>query len=241
MELSDIWQLFRRWWWLIAIPTVITTLFALPSVPSVVSPPETYGATIRFSAAAPPDAENALAAANDALARSGTYEDTSYVPWLASEYLVVNIPAWVTSSSFATEVSLQLAENDVDISADDLRPAFNADGVRSILTVYYGWDDEAELEAITAASIVVLQTKTPEYFPQLATEPAIIVPLDADIEVVRTAPPITARLRPFITIVIGSIAGVGLAVLAAYTDNTIHERRDLEQLALPVLGDVPKR
>jgi hypothetical protein len=239
MELIDIWHQLRRWWWLIAIPTVITILFALPSIPGAISPPETYGATIRFSAAAPPDAENALAAASDELARSGTYEDTSYVPWLASEYLVVNMPAWITSSSFAREVSERLAADGVDIPADDLRPALNADSVRSTLTVYYGWDDETELEAIAAASVDVLQTETVTYFPQLATEPAIIIPFD-DVDVVQTAPPITARLQPFVTILVGIAAGIGLAVLAAFTDNTVRDRDDLEQLAIPVLGDVPR-
>lgn len=239
MELIDIWHQLRRWWWLIAIPTAITTLFALPALPGAINPSTTYGATIRFSAAAPPDAENTLAAASDDLARSGTYEDTSYVPWLASEYLVVNMPAWITSSSFAQAVTERLAADGIGIAADDLRPALNADSARSTLTVYYGWDDEDELEAIAAASIDVLQTETVTYFPQLATEPAIIIPFD-DVDVVQTSPPITTRLQPFVTIVVGLAAGVGLAVLAAFTDNTLRGREDLQQLAIPVLGEVPR-
>lgn len=239
MELIELWTLARRWWWLVAIPTVITTLAALPAIAGAISPPETYGATIRFSAAAPPDSENVLAAATDPLARSGTYEDTAYVPWLASEYLVVNMPAWITSSSFTAEVEAVLAANGHTIDTDDLGAAFNADAVRSTLTVYYGWDNEAELEAIAAASVEVLQTRTPDYFPQLATEPALIIPLD-EADIVRTAPPITARIRPFIQIVIGLAAGLGLAVMAIYTDDTVRQRNDLETLELAVLGHVPR-
>ena len=239
MELTELLILVRRWWWLIAIPTVITTLAALPAVPGALSPPETYGATIRFSAAAPPDSENALAAETDNLARSGTYEDTAYVPWLASEYLVVNLPAWITSTSFASEVSIRLAQDGINIDEDDLQPAFNADAVRSTLVVYYGWDNRAELEAITTASIEVLQQQTPDYFPQLATEPAIIIPLD-EADIVQTAPPITARIRPFIQIIIGLAAGVGLMVLAAYLDNTVREPNDLGAMSIMVIGSVPR-
>lgn len=239
MERLEILRPLWRWWWLILIPTVITFVASLPALPGVISPPETYGASLRFSAAAPPSVANEIAASEDNLARSGTYEDTSYVPWLASEYLVVNIPQWVTSSSFATAVSEQLAAQAVDISADDLRPAFNADGSRSVFIVYYGWDDEAELEQIMAASVVVLQTQNHDVFPQLGGEPATIIQLD-DIDVVRTAPPLTARLRPFLQIFIGLGAGVGLAYLAAYLDNEVRDRDDLEALGLVVVGEIPK-
>ena len=240
MELIAIWNVLRRYWLLIAIPAFITLLWTLPALPDAISPPETYGLTMRFSAAVPPDLENALAAATDSITRSGTYEDTSYVPWLASEYVVVNLPQWVTSSSFASHVSDHIREQDLDISTDDLRPAFNADSSRSILVVFLGWDDEAELEKIAAATITVLQTQNQEYFPQLATEPAQITPLD-EIDVVRTTPPLTSRFRPFIRLLIGLAAGIGLAFLADYLDDTIRSTNDLEQLDVTVIGAVPKK
>ncbi len=239
MELIALWNILRRRWWLIMIPTVVTLLWTLPTVPDAISPPETYGATLRFSAAAPPDSENELAAATDGLPRSGTYEDTAYVPWLASEYLVVNLPQWVTSSSFATEVSELLATQDINISADDLRPAFAADSARSIFVVYLGWDDEQELEHIAAATITVLQTRNQQYFPQLATEPAIITPFD-DVEVVRTTPPLTNRFNPFIRVFLGLAAGVGLAFLADYLDDTVRDTSDLDQLDLAIMGSIPR-
>lgn len=237
MELLVLWKIVRRWWWLVAIPTVITLLWALPALPDALVPPETYGATIRFSAAASPDTENALAAASDPVTRSGSYEDTAYVPWLASEYLVVNLPAWVTSMRFAAAVSEELATNGLEIDAKDLRPAFNADSSRSILVVYFGWDDEAELEQIAEATITVLQTQNQDYFPQLATEPATITPLD-EVDVVQTAPPLTTRFRPFLRVFVGLAAGLALAFLAEYLDDTVHATDDLRELT--VLGTIPK-
>lgn len=240
MELIAIWNVLRQYWLLIAIPVVITLLWILPALPDAISPPETYGLTMRFSAAAPPDLENALSSATDPITRSGTYEDTSYIPWLASEYVVVNLPQWVTSSSFASHVSDQLRQQDINISSEDLRPAFNADSSRSILVVYFGWDDEKELENIATATITVLQTLNQEYFPQLATEPAQITPLD-EIDIVRTAPPLTARFRPFMRLIIGLVAGIGLAFLADYLDDTVRVADDLEKLELTVVGTVPKK
>lgn len=239
MELIALWNTLRRRWWLIAIPTLITLLWTLPSLPDAISPPETYGATIRFSAAAPPDAENAQAASTDSQSRSGTYEDISYVPWLASEYLVVNLPHWIRGSLFATLVSQKLDEQGIQISGDDLRPAFNADSTRSILAVYLGWDDQAELEKIAEAAISVLQTHAQEYFPQLASEAAIFQPLD-EIDVVRTAPPLSARLRPFMRVFVGLIAGLGLAFLADYLDDSVRSIDDLEKLSLVVVASIPR-
>ncbi len=238
LELLTLLNFILRRWWLIAIPAAITLLWSLPAIPDAISPPETYGASIRFTAAAPPDAANATAVPENST--SGTYEDTAYVPWLASEYVVVNMPQWVTSSNFANEVSATLlSDHNLDISADDLRPAFAADSARSIFVVYFGWGNEAELEKIAAATITVLQTRNQQYFPQFAYAPAQIVPLD-EIDVVRTVPPMTARLNPFIRMVIGLAAGLGLAALAEYLDDSVREKADLEKLGLEVLGSIPR-
>jgi uncharacterized protein involved in exopolysaccharide biosynthesis len=238
VELIALWNFLRRRWWLIAIPAAITLVWSLPTLPGTIAPPETYGATMRFTAAAPPGAAQALA--NAPISTGGSYEDTSYVPWLASEYVVVNLPQWVTSSSFAREVSAVLKDEGLDISADDLRPAFAADSTRSIFVVYFGWDDEAELEKIAAATVIVLQTRNQQYFPQFASEPAQIVPLD-EIDVVRTFPPFTDRLMPLVRIALGLAAGIGLAFLADYLDDSVRSPSDLEKLELDVVGCIPRR
>lgn len=239
MELILVWQLIKRWWYLILIPMGMALLWSLPAIPDAISPPETYGASIRFSAAAPPDATHAIAADTDNLPRSGTYEDTAYVPWLASEYVVVNLPQWVTSASFAEEVSAELAANGLEISAEDVRRAFAADSARSILVVYFGWDDESELTAIAEATIKVLQERNQTYFPQFANAPAQIIPLD-DVDVNQTVPPLSTRLNPFIRIILGLAAGIGLATLAAYLDDRIYGETDLRKLDIDVLASIPQ-
>jgi capsular polysaccharide biosynthesis protein len=237
LELIVFWKTIRRWWLIILIPTAIAFVWSLPALSDAIFPPETYGAEMRFTAVAPPDVENAIAA-EEGDNRSGTYEDTSYIPWLASEYVVVNLPSWVTSSSFANAVSEELAMQGIDIDGDDLRAAFVADSARSILTVYLGWDDEEELKAIAQATVTVLQERNQEYFPQFNLEPAQIVPLD-QVEVNQTTPPLTSRLLPLVRTGLGLVVGLGLAFLANYLDDSIRETDDLEKLELTVLGSIP--
>lgn len=230
MELIAFWQMIKRRWWLIALPAAVALVLTLPRLADVVAPPATYGTQLRLTVAAPPDA--------DLESLATPYEDTAYVPWLASEYVVVNMPAWITSDAFAAEVERVLDEGGGDIPGDDLRRAFAADSFRSILTLYVGWDDAEELRRISAAAVTVLQTRTQTYFPQFAAQPAQVVPLD-EIEVNQTAPPITARITPLIRIMIGLAAGVGLAALAEYLDDTIYARAEVEALGLTVLADIP--
>jgi capsular polysaccharide biosynthesis protein len=184
---------------------------------------------MRLTAAAPPNTEIEGV--------TTPYEDTSYVPWLASEYVVVNLPPWIGSDSFADEVSAVLNERGVGID-DDLKGAFIADGSRSILTLYVVWDDPVEVRQIAEAAITVLQTRSQTAWPQAAAEPMQVVPFD-EVEVSELAPPITTRIAPLIRILVGLAAGVGLAVLAEYLDDSLRSRADVEALGLPVLAEIP--
>lgn len=231
MELIALWHFVKRRWWLMALPAVVAFVLTLPVLKNVVKPPVTYVVQIRLTAAAPPSAETA--------AMDKPYEDTVYVPLLASEYVVANMPHWITSDSFAGEVSRLLSQQNITISASDLRPAFQADSIRSILTLFVSWDNADEIRAIAAAAVQVLQTRNQTYFPQFAAEPVRVVALD-DVRVNQAAPPITARLNPLIRIALGLAAGVGLGVLVEYVDTAVRSREDIEDLGLPVLAVVPR-
>ncbi len=231
MELISLWHLIKRRWWLMALPAVAALIVTLPTLKNVVSPPVSYLVQVRLTAAAPPEPEGGDVAT--------PYEDTVYVPLLASEYVAVNMPPWITSDSFANEVSLQLAEQAVDIPAGDLGTAFQADNYRSIFTLYVTWDDASEIRSIADAAITVLQMRNQSYFPPYAAQPVRVVPLD-DVDVSEAAPPIMARLTPLIRILMGLAAGVGLAILAEYLDDAIYTREDVEALGLPVLAQIPR-
>jgi capsular polysaccharide biosynthesis protein len=231
MELIALWHLVKRRWWLILLPAAVTVILTLPALKNVVSPPVTYSVQIRLTAAAPPK--------ESVEGVTTPYEDTIYVPLLASEYVVVNMPHWIMSDSFAREVSLLVNPTYPDITADDLRSAFRADNFRSIMTLYVSWDNAEEIKAIAESAVTVLQTRNQTYFPQFAAEPVQVVALD-DVVVNQAAPPITARLGPLLRIMIGFAAGIGLAALAEYLDDSLRTRADVEALGLPVIAEIPK-
>src|SRR5688572_12037929 len=95
MELRQLWKIARRRWWLIALPSLAALAYAVMlylRAPAGVS----YTTAIGFTAAVPPNGE------------AIGYEDESYYPWLASEYVVNALTDWVTTGSFADEVSAAL-------------------------------------------------------------------------------------------------------------------------------------
>lgn len=230
MELIALWQMLWRRWWLIALPFGVAVLVTLPALGDVVSPPVTYEVQVQMTAATPPE--------TDLTGVTTPYEDAVYVPLLASEFVVLNVPHWIGSDSFAAEVSTLLATQDVEISAGDLSDAFTGDSFHSIMVMFVYWDDADELRLIAEAAITVLQTRNHVYFAQFV-EPLEIIPLD-DINVTEVPPPLTVRVLPLLRIVLGLVAGIGLAVLAEYLDDTVHGRADLEALELSVLAEIPR-
>ncbi len=231
MVFYGLWVVLQRRWWLIVLPGVVVLLTLLPTLPAMLSPASSYVVTMRFSVAAP--ADEAIVAAE-----GQTYEDTSYIPWLQSEYVVVNFPQWVTGDAFAREVSQILASEGRDIPADDVRGAFVADSARSILVVSITRDDPDEAEALANAAVMVLQTRNQAYFPQLAAEPAEVVPLD-EVRVQTVAPSLVNRFMPLLRLAIALGVGLGLAALAEYLDDRVHRPEDLDELEVPLWAVIP--
>ncbi|NDJ53171.1 MAG: hypothetical protein GYB68_08825 [Chloroflexi bacterium] len=226
MELRQLIQVILRRWWIIAIPTVVALaagIYSFATTPVVGS----FSTAIRFTAAAPPE---------DGV----TYEDESYYPWLASEFVVNALTDWVRTSSFANEVSLRLADEGLEIAPGAIQASIAADNVRSVMTVFINWGNPDELMQIAEAVIAVLQNDSALYFPQLNADEVDVVPLDSP-SVGPVPPALTTRLDPFIRIALGAIAGLGLAFLVEYLDPTIRGRRDIERLGLSILAEVPRK
>jgi capsular polysaccharide biosynthesis protein len=232
MELLQLWNVIRRRWWLILLPTIVAVILVIPSLPSVIRPPVSYNITLRFTASQSPTEQNAP-----------TFEDLSYIPWLASEYAVNNIASWMRSDSFAHEIVTQLETQGksgalIDVGA--IRGALVADSARSIMSLSITWADPDEIILLAEAAINVLRTSTSTYFPQFGASAPIIVPHDS-IVVAPVPPMITVRLAPFARVAIGFLAGLGLAFLVDYLDPTIRDSREIEQIiALPVLVEIPR-
>ncbi|MFC1960917.1 hypothetical protein ACFLYO_09420 [Chloroflexota bacterium] len=225
MELKALWRMFLRRWWIIVLPTVIV---AAVTVPQILTPPGGgFTTSVHLTAAQPPTGDEL------------SYEDQSFVPWTASEYLVNGLTDWVRTHTFKEEVSAKLAADGVVIPANALYGSFAADNARSVIVLVASWHDAEQLTAIVEAAIAVLQDYNQDYFPQLAAEPATVTALDT-VVVYATAPSMMNRLKPLVKVALALLVGLGLAALFEYLDDSIYNRRDVELADLAVLGEIPR-
>jgi len=225
MELIALWKMLVRRWYLILIPALIALVFAIPDLRT--PPSGGFTTTVRVSAAQSPDTG------------SPTYEDFSYYPWLASEYLIDNLTIWVQTRSFGEEVARLLAEQGIEVDPGAVAGSIAADNSRSVMALIIGWPDAGQLQAIAEAAIEVLQTRNQVYFPQSAVEAPQVIALD-EIAIAAAPPGLLTRLQPLIKVVLGLLAGLGIAALVELLDDSIHGRADLEALGLPVVGEIPR-
>lgn len=219
MELLLIWHILRRWWWLVAIPVLITALIAAPAL---LRRGESGGftRTITYTGL-----QNL-----DAIPRpQGDYQDI----WLSSELLVRALSNWVKDSSFLDAVVVQAPNTDIT------NFGIATDYDHSIGQIYLSDPSVDDLDTLSKAVITVLTTDNQKYFAQLGGKPADITIL-GETPITPAPPPLTNRLGPLIRIALGLIAGIGLAFLAHYLDPVLRRREEIETLGLPILGSIPR-
>ncbi len=228
MELKQLWAVIARRWWLVLLPAVVALILSLSALRAMITPPLVYTVTIRFTASQIPTDNTAK-----------TFQDQSYIPWLASEYAVSNLARWMGTESFAREMSDKLNQQGKPIDVGAIRSAIIPDSVRSILSITLTWPDPDEIKLMAQAAIDVLRERNGAYFSQFGAKPAEVKPLDAI--VVTPAPtPLGTRLGPLARIMIGLVAGLALAFLAEYLDPTLRNRAEIETLGLPVIAEIPR-
>ncbi|MEO8607414.1 MAG: hypothetical protein ABI690_06010 [Chloroflexota bacterium] len=225
MELMLVLRVLLRRWWLALIPVIIVAAITIPDfLRERGTAAGGFTTTIRYSASQVLEAIPG---------RDGDFQDV----WLASELAVNAMTDWVRTSSFVNEIVRESATKNVEVNPDALSIA--ADNKRSIGQLTISYPDDAALQTIVNAAIDVLKTRAQNYFPQLGGQPAQVTVLD--VPVINAAPPpITNRLAPVFKLIVGVLAGVGLAFLAEYLDPTLRRREQVEALGLPVIATLPR-
>lgn len=108
------------------------------------------------------------------------------------------------------------------------------------MSVSIDWPDRDQLQAIAEAVGAAVQDGGAEYFPQLAGIGAQAVLVDGPgiSEVGRSLKDkLDLPLRLFVALA----AGVALAFLWDYLDDSVRDRAEAEALGAPVLGEIPRR
>jgi capsular polysaccharide biosynthesis protein len=223
LDLITYLRVARRWWWLILLPALAAAAYGLATYRA---PGVAYGASVRYLVGQP------------AGLGATTGYDPNYYRWLTSEYISSALKDWVRTGDFAEAVSARLAEAGLQIPAGAIQGALGSDNVRSVLVVFVTWGDAAQAPAILNAASGAL-AENAAVFPQLGGLAAEVVPLDVP-SPGPIAPSLRSRLDLPLKVILGLALGVGLALAAHYVDPFVREKRELEELGLNVLAEIPR-
>jgi capsular polysaccharide biosynthesis protein len=223
MELRRYWQIFLRRWLFVVIPTAIVLIIGLATYQA---PPPAYNVGVTFIVSQQPS-------------EAATGEDQErYYSWLTSEYIVNGLADWVIGNAFKTAVSAELAAQGYDIPAGAI--GIVADNVRSKLQISMSHNDPEALAAMMDAVITVVTEQNAVALPQLGGETAVLYLNDEPI-VNQVPTGIRSQLDLPLRVGLAIVAGLGLALLAEYLDPTVRERREVEEIGLSILGEIPKK
>jgi capsular polysaccharide biosynthesis protein len=168
-----------------------------------------------------------------------TAYDPRYYAWLTSEYLVDDFTEVVRSELFAQGVSARLADQAIELPPGVIQGSAATGEQHRIITLTFNWDDEQELVAIANAAAEEITENASIYFQALGTEGAGVTVLDGpSVGVVGAS--LRDRLEWPLRIGLGLLVGLGLVFLLDYLDSSVRNRREVETLGLPVIGEIPK-
>jgi hypothetical protein len=227
MELREIARILLRRWWLVLIPPLIVAALAARNWRSLVSPPVSYGTAVRFTVGQPP-------------IQPAQGFDPRYYGWLTSEYVANGLEEWVRGRRYAELVSADLAARGQEVPPERIQGAVVSDSSRSVLVLYLTWPDAAELAEVARSAVRILSDFNAEAFPQLGPGGAVVTPLDA-IAIGANVPGLREQLDLPLRLGLAVLAGLGLAFAVDYLDPALRRRRELEQLGLSVLAEIPRR
>ncbi len=225
MELKAYWNVVLRRWWIIAVLVVGVFGASLVLAPK---PTTSYTASMRFAIGL---------AAGAVPARATTYYDPAYYDWLVSEYLTDDFSEIVKSSAFAQDVSQCAGQG---VPAGMVQGSANTQKQHRILTLTLSGGDEKQVTAIADCAAKTLRDNNAKYFAQLNTYRASIQIIDGP-NIAAATSDLRGRLDLPIRIALAVVAGIALAFLIDYLDDSVRNAREVEALGLSVVGEIPRQ
>jgi len=228
MELRAYWRIIRRRWWLAVGLALLVGALTLVMQRPWQARPTTYSATMRFNVGIQPERI------------PGVYTYDRYYTMLTSEYLVDDLGEIVRSQVFSRAVSERLADQGITVPAGAIGASTQPGKLHRILTVNVGWGDAAQLQAIADAIVATLTERGADFFGQFSAEEADIRLIDPPtINVVGR--PAREQLDLPLRVLLALAAGIALAFLLDYLDDSVRDREELVGMGLAVLGEIPRR
>ena len=227
MELRAYWAILRRRWAAPVLLPILVAVFSAAQLRPWQEPPPSYAVTMRLLVGVLPVEE------------ADGY-DPRYYAWMTSEYLVDDFSEVLATEMFALAVSARLTEKGLSIPANLIRGHTNTGERHRIISLTFTWHDADELKSIADATVAELEENAESYFAQLGTADAGVHVLDSPV-VFRQGQSARERVEWPVRVFLAIIAGIGIAFLREYLDDTVRRREQLEEMGLTVLAAVPGR
>ena len=218
MELRQYWHIIQRRWWLVAALPLIVLVISLVTYQA---PATLYQVTMRFAVG--------IEGGEPVSAVSGEGRSDA---WLASEYLADDLSEVLKGGDFAARISQQVG---FGVPAGTI----SASREHRIMTVSITWGNRDQAQAIAEAVGAVVKDGGADYFPQLASAEARAVLIDGP-GIGQVGRSLKDKLDLPARLFVALVAGVALAFLWDYLDDTVRDRADLESLGTRVLGEIPR-
>jgi len=226
MELRQYWHIVWKRIWipvlLLAVVLVVSLVLRRPTSPQ-------YQASGRVLVDVPP-----------LEAVEGMGFDPRLTAPQATEYLVDDLTQFVSSQAVADAISQRLAGQGIQVPPGVLQSSTASEQIHRVVTIRVTWADPNEALAILNAAVEVLMQEAPAYFGRLGLEQPQVTLFDGP-GVSPVPPTLSERLDLPVRLLLALLAGIALAFLLDYVDDSIRGRQDLEDMEIQVLAEVPGR
>jgi len=227
MEMRQYWQVICRRWWVIVSLLLLVLLVSLLLSKAGQARAPTYVASMRFMMGLEPEAKT-----------GDYYAYDKYYTWLTAEYLVDDVSELVRSGAFAQAVSQQLTSVGLTVPTGAIQGSTQAGTLHRILTVSVVWGDAGQLANIANAVVAVLPGEIAKHFAQVGTSGVYASLIDPP-AIGGVGASLREKMDIPIRLLLALIAGIALAFLFDYLDNSVRSRDELENTGFTVLAEIP--
>jgi capsular polysaccharide biosynthesis protein len=220
MDLYDYWLILRRRWW---VPALLILLVAALTPFTYHTPAPVYQASVRFTIGVSAD-------------RNVQGVDPILSAYQASEYIRDDFVEILHSEMFANDVNANLQGTGLSIDKNAI--AGSVEKQHRIMSMTITWGNDKQAAVIASAGAKTLETENAKYFKQLGSEGASVTIIDGP-DVAPVPLSLRERLDIPIRLALALAAGLLLAFLLDYLDDSVRDAHELEAMGMNVLGEIP--
>ncbi len=160
--------------------------------------------------------------------------------WTASEFIVDDILQLVETRRFAEDIAgWMAAERGRTIEPEAITAGLEAERTHRMIYLTANNGDATNARLIVEGAITMLQQRGLEYWGREESSSLDVSPLDLPDEAEPATGVFGLLLDVILRSMLAAIAGIGLAFLRHYLDQSLRRRDDVEALGLEVVGAIP--